>query len=178
MTFFHRTARREDLAGIVEIYNSTVPLRMVTADTVPVSVASRLSWFEEHTPSSRPLWVVEMDGEVAAWLSFADFYGRPAYSGTAELSIYVHEMYRKMGIGAYLLDQALDRAPALKVDTLVAFIFGHNYPSISLFGKSGFSEWGRLPGVAVLNTIKRDLVILGRHVKANQKSTGPEILRA
>lgn len=56
----HRTATRSDLPQIVEIYNSTIPSRMVTADAEPVSVESRMHWFEEHTPDLRPLWPAEM----------------------------------------------------------------------------------------------------------------------
>src|SRR6267378_1499836 len=93
----HRTAIRSDLPQIVEIYNSTIPSRITTADTEPVSVESRVHWFEEHTPDRRPLWVVEDAGRVAAWLSFSTFYGRPAYAKTAELSVYVHEAFRKRG---------------------------------------------------------------------------------
>jgi len=37
----YRTAIRSDLPQIVEIYNSTIPSRIVTADTEPVSVESR-----------------------------------------------------------------------------------------------------------------------------------------
>src|SRR6267143_5251942 len=91
----HRAATRSDLPQIVAIYNSTIPSRIVTADTEPVSVESRVSWFEEHTPNRRPLWVVEDAGRVVAWLSFSSFYGRPAYAKTAELSVYVHEAFRK-----------------------------------------------------------------------------------
>jgi L-amino acid N-acyltransferase YncA len=36
-----RDADEADLPVIVEIYNSTVPTRMVTADTEPVSIESR-----------------------------------------------------------------------------------------------------------------------------------------
>src|SRR3977135_4714948 len=82
----HRTGIPSDLPQIVEIYNSTIPSRIATADTEPVSVESRVHWFEEHTPDRRPLWVVEDAGRVAAWLSFSTFYGRPAYAKTAELS--------------------------------------------------------------------------------------------
>ena len=81
------------------IYNSTVASRMVTADTEPVPVENRIHWFEVHLPSSRPLWVVERDSHVAAWLSFSSFYGRPAYRRTAELSVYVHEAFRQQGLG-------------------------------------------------------------------------------
>jgi len=164
MPIAHRIATRGDLPQIVDIYNATIPSRMVTADTEPVSVESRVPWFEEHTPSRRPLWVVEDAGRVVAWLSFSSFYGRPAYAKTAELSVYVHEGFRKRGIGSYLLVQALAHAPALKVNTVLGFIFGHKQPSLALFHGLGFSRWGNLPKVAALDGVERDLVIVGRRV--------------
>jgi phosphinothricin acetyltransferase len=146
----------------VAIYNATIPSRQVTADTEPVSVESRVGWFEEHTPQRRPLWVVEEAGRVAAWLSFSAFYGRPAYDKTAELSIYVHEAFRRRGLGSYLLREAIAHAPAIGVDTLLGFIFGHNAPSLALFERFGFARWGELPKVAALDGVERDLVIVGR----------------
>lgn len=162
MSFAHRLAARDDLARIVEIYNATIPSRRVTADTEPVTVASRVQWFEDHNPDRRPLWVVETEGCIAAWLSFSSFYGRPAYSRTAELSVYVHESFRHRGLGSYLLTQAISQAPSLELDTLLGFIFAHNEPSLSLFEKSGFARWGELPRVALLDGVERDLVIVGR----------------
>lgn len=160
--YTHRLAARGDLARIVDIYNATIPSRQVTADTEPVSVESRVAWFEHHRPDFRPLWVVEAGGQIAAWLSFSTFYGRPAYDKTAELSVYVHDAFRHHGLGSYLLAQAIAHAPSIKVDTLLGFIFGHNEPSLRLFGKFGFARWGELPKVASLDGVERDLVIVGR----------------
>ena len=162
--FTHRIAQRSDLPQIVEIYNSTIPSRLVTAVTEPVSVESRLRWYEGHKPGSRPLWVAEVDGRIAGWLSFSSFYGRPAYNKTAEIRVYVHEAQRKVGLGAYFLTEALVHAPSLKLDTVLGFIFGHNLPSLALFRKFGFQRWGELPGVAALDGIERDLVIVGRRI--------------
>lgn len=39
-------------------------------------------------------------------------------------------------------------------------MFGHNDPSLGLLKKFGFKEWGMLPGVAELDGIERDLVIV------------------
>lgn len=161
----HRLAVELDLPRIVEIYNSTIPGRMATADLEPVSLESRVPWFEEHSPDRLPLWVVEEAGEVAAWLSFSSFYGRPAYSGTAELSIYVDAAHRGRGLGAYLLDAALAHAPTIGVTTLLGFIFAHNTPSLALFEGHGFVRWAHLPRVAVLDGLERDLVIVGRRVE-------------
>lgn len=162
--FKHRLAKQDDLPAIVKIYNATIPSRLVTADTEPVSVQSRISWFEAHTPETRPLWVVEAEGRITGWLSFSSFYGRPAYNKTAELSVYVDESFRRHGLGSYFLTQALAHAPSIRVDTLLGFIFGHNVSSLALFERFAFARWGELPKVAVLDGIERDLVIVGRRV--------------
>ena len=160
----HRVARREDLPAIVAIYNSTVASRMVTADTEPVTVASRERWFDEHEPARRPLWVTEQGGKITGWMSYSNFYGRPAYAGTAELSIYLHEACRGRGLGRYLLGEAIAHAPQIAVHTLLGFIFGHNMPSLQLFERFGFARWAQMPGVATLDGIERDLIILGKRV--------------
>ncbi|MBA2875567.1 GNAT family N-acetyltransferase [Thermaerobacillus caldiproteolyticus] len=164
-----RHAKREDLKAVVDIYNSTIPSRMVTADTEPVTVESREPWFLEHTPHSRPLWVVEADGKVCAWLSFQSFYGRPAYRHTAEISIYIAEGWRGHGIGRYLLQKAIEECPRLGIKTLLGFIFGHNEPSLKLFSRFGFEKWGHLPSVAELDGIERDLLILGKRIDSHKK---------
>jgi L-amino acid N-acyltransferase YncA len=164
MPYQHRLARFEDLPAIVAIYNSTVPSRLVTADTEPVSVESRHAWFAEHTPEKRPLWVVEEDVQVIGWLSFSNFYGRPAYAGTAELSIYLSEAARGRRLGSYFLAAAIAFAPKIAVHTLLGFIFGHNTPSLKLFEKFGFQRWAHMPRVATLDGIERDLDILGKRV--------------
>jgi phosphinothricin acetyltransferase len=159
-----RDAALPDLPAIVSIYNATVPTRMVTADTEPVSVESRVPWFHEHGPT-RPIWVADASGEVAGWLSFGSFYGRPAYAPTAEISIYVASGHRRQGIARILLLRAIERAPSLGVRTLLGFIFAHNAPSLRLFESHGFATWGTLPRVAVLDGVERDLVIVGRRIE-------------
>ena len=98
---------------------------------------------------------------LAAWLSFNSFHERPAYQPTAEISIYVAEAQRRRGLGRWLLREAVTRAPALGLSTLVGLIWAHNTPSLELFASEGFSRWGHLPRVAVLDSVERDLVILG-----------------
>jgi L-amino acid N-acyltransferase YncA len=161
-----RDATEADLPAIVEIYNATIPGRMVTADTEPVSIESRMPWFRAHNPRTRPIWVLAdpLNGRVCAWLSFSSFYGRPAYLSTAEISVYVAETARRRGLGKLLLREAIARAPACGVHTLLGFIFAHNDPSLQLFEKLGFGRWAHLPRVAVLDEVERDLVIVGRRV--------------
>jgi L-amino acid N-acyltransferase YncA len=167
-SFTRRTARLADLPAIVDIYNSTVASRQVTADTSPISIASREAWFAEHNPERRPMWVVPDDANpdagILGWLSFSDFNTRPAYGGSAELSIYLRQDARGRGLGRYLLSEAMRFAPQIEVHSLVGLIFGHNVPSLRLFEGAGFERWGFLPGVATLDGVERDLVIVGKRV--------------
>jgi phosphinothricin acetyltransferase len=157
-----RDAQAADLPAIVEIYNSTIPGRMVTADTEPVSVESRLKWFHEHNPEKRPLLVIEEDkDQILGWISLSDFYGRPAYHCTAEVSIYLKSSERGKGLGLYVLKTILEKAPSYGVSNLIGYIFAHNEPSLRLFRKAGFEQWGYLKEIAILDDIPRSVVIMG-----------------
>jgi L-amino acid N-acyltransferase YncA len=159
-----RDATLEDLLAIVAIYNAAIPSRMATADLEPVSVDSRRAWFAEHSPDSRPLWVIDDNGNLRAWISFQSFYGRPAYHATAELSVYVASDAQRRGYARRLVAEAIRRAPEFGLKTLLGFIFGHNEPSLALFRSFGFETWAHLPRVADLDGIERDLLILGRRL--------------
>ena len=187
MPFTIRDATPTDLRAIVAIYNESIPGRLATADTERVSVESRQEWFLEHTPDKRPLWVAEKivsadpdsihgsdwmrlpyqeqtAADITGWLSFQSFYGRPAYHITAEISLYVAPEWRRKGVGRTLLREAVRRAPSFGLRSLVAYVFAHNEPSLRLLESFGFERWGLLPGIAEMDGVERDLVILGRRV--------------
>jgi len=158
-------AQAADLPEIVDIYNSTIASRMVTADTEPQTIDDKQAWFDAHNSADRPLWVVRNEQqEMLAWMSFTSFYGRPAYHQTVEVSIYIKESERGNGLGKTLLSYAIEQAKGLGISKLLAFIFKHNVPSIRLFEQFGFVVWGDLPDVAVLDSQPRSLIIMGLHL--------------
>jgi len=158
-----RDAVEADLPAIVDIYNATVPTRMVTAELEPTTVEARLPWFREHSSDQYPFWVAESEGRLIGWLDFKKFLPRCAYRGTAEISVYVDEEFRRRGVARRLLEQAIARAPTLGITALVGLIFGHNEPSLKLFERLGFERWGLLPNVAQLDGVSRNLVVVGLH---------------
>jgi len=166
--FLLRLATYDDLPAIVEIYNSIIPGRMVTADLEPVTVTARRPWLEAHNARTRPVWVLEeaTTSRVIAWMSFDTFYLRAAYDGTIMLAIYIAEAHRRQGLGRALLRQAVAVAPQHGVHTILGYIFGHNAPSLALFAAEGFARWAHLPRVALLDGAERDLIIVGRRVGA------------
>ncbi len=166
MNMHIRYATHQDLPDIVAIYNASIAGRMATADTQPVTVAARETWFRDHDPERRPLLVAEDARGIAGWLSVRSFYGRPAYHATVELGYYVAPDRRGQGVGRLLLGEALSRAPGLGVRTLLAFVFVHNAPSVGLLEAFGFARWGLLPAVAEMDGREYDVLIMGRRVVA------------
>lgn len=155
-------ANLDDLPFIVDVYNSTIASRMVTADTSPVSLESKLAWFHQHNSNNRPLWLIKYQNQSCGWISLSSFYGRPAYSGTVEVSLYIHEHFREKKIGQYMLAQIEEYARKIGINVILSYVFGHNIPSIGLFNKMQYQQWGFFPKVAELDGIKRDLIILGK----------------
>jgi phosphinothricin acetyltransferase len=159
-----RDAAEADLPAIVAIYNEAIRGRISTAQLEEVSVEQRLPWFREHSARSHPLWVAEIDGQIAGWFSFHSFIKRAAYRRTAEISVYVGEKFRGRGVGKALLEKAIADSPGLEISALIGCIFAHNEPSLRLFERLGFERWGFLPRVAVVDGIDRGVVVMGRHV--------------
>jgi phosphinothricin acetyltransferase len=157
-------AQASDLEKIVATYNASIPGRFATADLEPVSVKSKLPWFHEHNESTRPLWLVHAGDQYLGWISFSSFYGRPAYSKTVEVSIYLETHAQGKGIGKECLIFAQKEARQRNILTLLGFIFGHNTPSLNLFYAQGFEKWAALPEIADMEGTWRDLIIVGKKV--------------
>jgi phosphinothricin acetyltransferase len=159
-----RHASAADLPAVVAIYNASIPGRLATADTEPVTVAQREEWFRAFDPKSRPMWVFESGGKVLGWLGLRSFYGRPAYHRTVESAVYVAPEHQREGVARKLLDHALAECPSLGVANVLAFVFAHNMPSVTLFEAHGFGRWGLLPKVCEMDGKEHDVLILGKRL--------------
>jgi phosphinothricin acetyltransferase len=76
----------------------------------------------------------------------------------------VDAAFRRRGIGTALVRHALEACPALSVKILMAYVLEWNSASLHLLRKTGFNEWGRLPGVADFDGVACGHVLMGRRV--------------
>ena len=167
--FTVQRAAIDDLSAILAIYNQSIAGKTATANLTPVTTEERLTWFGEHMDSAtRPIYVVTMrptgDDDAAptvvAWGSFSDLYARTAYHISTEISIYLHQAYHGQGLGSALIRWMLTQAPTLNIRNVVALIFSHNEPSLGLFKKFGFKQWGYMPKVCDMQGFIADVVML------------------
>lgn len=157
-----KEATISDLPQIVSIYNESIPGRLSTADLEPQTVEDKKEWFLSFAKDDRPFWVgTNEQGEIIGWVCYKSFYGRCAYRGTVEVSIYVSYSHHGKGVAHELLKYAIEQAPANKIDHITAFVFSQNIASINLFRKFGFEKWGHLPKIAKLGDERCDLEIWG-----------------
>lgn len=160
-----RDATDADLPAIVAIHNEAIPARRASAYLEPVTVESRQAWFDAHSPDRRPMWIVEEGGTPIAWGCLTDYSPRPAYSITAEVSLYITTAQQGRGIGPWLMQKLIDACPRLGVERLISLVFGHNEPSLRMHEKLGFEQWGLLPGVCDMQDgARRGVVVLGKRI--------------
>lgn len=144
-----RKAVEKDLPVINRIYNQAVRQRFCTAHLEEIGIRERERWFNEHDPARYPVFVAVEDQKVVGWMSMGPYRAdRQALIHVAEVSYYVDEANRGKGIGSALLDHAIGSASAYGFTVLIAILLNKNPASIGLLEKSGFIEWGRMPGIA------------------------------
>ena len=138
-----RPAVQDDIPTITHIYNQAVALKSATADITPVSEDDRRHWLAEHPMDTHPVWVAENSGIVTGYASLSPYRpSRMALRYTAEISYYVHEKHRGMGIGSSLIEHAIEQCPQLGIKTLFAILLDVNADSVGLLTKFNFREVG------------------------------------
>ena len=143
-----RKAERRDLKELLEIYNYEVVNGTSTFDAVPRTEEERLVWFNEHNRDNHPLYVAEIDGAVAGYVSLSEFRTKSAYYETVELSIYVAREYRRQGVAAAMMEFIIDLAKKDdSIHSIISVITGGNQISMQLHEKYGFTYCGSLTEV-------------------------------
>ncbi|SNT70576.1 GNAT family N-acetyltransferase [Psychrobacter sp. LV10R520-6] len=188
--FVVQRAGIEDLSAILAIYNQSIAGKQATANLVPVTTEERAAWFDDHLNNpSRPIYVIktintifESDQSdqsvqidqtkpsptIIAWGSFSDLYERIAYHISSEISVYLHQDYQGRGLGSLLTRWMLTQAPSLGIKNVVALVFAHNQPSLGLFYKLGFEQWGYMPQVCDMQGFIADVVMLGKTITSDE----------
>ncbi|MGH9102775.1 MAG: GNAT family N-acetyltransferase [Acidimicrobiales bacterium] len=138
-----RLVRLEDAQGVRTIYNHEVLHSTVTFDLVPRDLARQQAWIVEHSGAHPALVAVDGSGALAGFASLSPYRERPAYSTTAEDSVYVEREHRRQGVGLLLLRRLLELGAAQGFHAVMARVVGGHEASIELHRACGF----RLVGV-------------------------------
>lgn len=145
-----RIAEEKDLQAMLDIYNYEVTNGVATLDLQEKTLEERRAWFEEHNVENHPLYVADVDGCVAGYVSLSKYREKEAYKSCVELSIYVSPDYRKQGIATELMGFIIDVAKKDdRTHNVVSVITSGNVASQKLHSKFGFTFCGMIPEVGM-----------------------------
>jgi L-amino acid N-acyltransferase YncA len=160
-----RSATREDLPGILKIYNDAVLTTTATYDYEPRTLEHRRAWYDDHINNGYPIFVaLDETSTVVGWSSLSRYHDRPGYRYTTENSIYIAEAFRGRGIGKMLLQPLIDTARKQDFRVIIAAIDAENQASLKLHEKSGFEKVGHFKKVGYkfnrwLDVIYMELIV-------------------
>jgi phosphinothricin acetyltransferase len=138
-----RTAQREDLARINEIYNYYVVNTPVTFDVEPYTMERREAWFSQFATTGRHrLLVAEENRVVIGYAGTTRFRPKAAYETTVEATIYCAPEAVGKGIGKRLYAELF---ASLKGEDIHRFVAGYALPNVAteaLHRRFGFEVVG------------------------------------
>ena len=92
-----RAAAREDVPGILLIYNAAVREPAAAYEDVPHTLAQREEWFDHFTGRNYPILVAETAGVIVGWGSLGPHQERMGFRFTGAVAVYVTERSRRQG---------------------------------------------------------------------------------
>ena len=97
-------------------------------------------WDQAHFKKCR--YVILQEKTVVGWAVLSPVSLKGAYSGVAEISIYIDEKHKGMGVGTKLMNHMIQESEKNGFWLLESLIFQNNPASLRLHEKCGFREVG------------------------------------
>ncbi len=154
---------RNHWVEVAEIYQKGIDTKDATFRT---QIPTWETWNETHHQHSR--FVLLENEKVLGWCSITPVSKREAYTGVAELSVYVSLKYLGKGIGNKLMRALITSSEENGIWTLYSSLFPENNGSVNLHLKNGFREIGIREKIAKQDGIWRDTVLYERRSKKYQ----------
>lgn len=141
-----RKANEADIPAMNDIYNQAVLETVATFDLNPHTIEQRSDWFSRYQ-DRYPLFVAEVNGEVAGYGSLSPFRDKEAFIDTVELSIYLSPRFQGNGLGKKMMTVLIEDAKKRGFHTIISSITGGNEVSVRLHERFGFEFVGNFKEV-------------------------------
>lgn len=159
-----RPIELRDLEFVKEVLNEVIVNHDFYLSEYPKSDSDIRQWYDEHQNSDLyAIFVAEINGKPAGWVSLSNFRLIDGYDISAELSIYVSIRYYRIGIAGEMMRyiEEFARSKGL-LHKIVSVITATNLVSIALHNKCGFETEGILKEAAKKNGKYQDVVLMSK----------------
>ncbi len=155
-----KNAEKNHLEQINEITNYSIINTNFNFNFEPKTLEDTKKWYYEHIEKNFPIIVCLMDNKVVGWASLSTFRDYRGYDKTVEVSVYVRNNYKRMGIGSLLLQKIEDEAKNRNFHAIVSVITGGNDASINLHKKFGYEVKCTFEQIGYKNNLYLDVIFL------------------
>ncbi|MBB5336265.1 phosphinothricin acetyltransferase [Pectinatus brassicae] len=134
--------------------------------TFQPNLPSWKQWDEGHLQECR--FVIRADDNIVGWSALGAVSGRECYRGVVEVSIYIAEEARGLGLGEILLNHTIKASEQAGFWSLYSAVLAENIGSIALHKKCGFRQIGVREKLAKMESTGKwhDVVLFERRSKS------------
>ncbi len=168
MSWDIRPAEESDLPQINDMVNHFIRHTTVNWSYDDRPMEEALAWFRQHQPPRYPLYVVEQDGQVAAYGCLSPFRPKAGYWPVAENSVYVRPEYKGRGMGKALMQRLIADARQSGLRVITAWVDADNQESITFHERLGFRRVGEMRGIGEKFGRRLSVAILDLDLEENQ----------
>jgi len=152
-----RLMNEADYAKVASIYQQGMDSKQATFETKAPEWDSFNGKFLDFAK-----FVAIQDNEIVGWAGLSSVSSRCVYSGVCEVTVYVDETKRGLGIGKKLLNHLVELSERNNIWTLQAGIFPENKGSVKIHTDNGFRIVGYREKIGKMGEVWRDTLLLER----------------
>ena len=161
MDFIIDNMKETDWQQVAKIYLAGIKTEIATFQN---DVPSWEDWNHGHSTKCR--FVARAGDNILGWVAISPVSSRCVYAGVAEVSVYIGEEYKGMGVGTALLNYLIEQSEKEGYWTLQSGIIKENISSRNLHKKCGFREIGYRENLGKMNNGKwHDVILMERRSK-------------
>lgn len=165
-----RNATIEDASEILAIYRPYV-LNTAISFEVEVPTVEEISQRIVNYSINNPYLVATKDDKILGYAYSAPFSPRKAYEYSSEISLYIDEAAKGLGIGSLLYLKMEAELQARGIVQLISSITASNTASLAFFEKYDFIKAGQIPNIGYKFDQWHDVIWM-------MKTINPQILEA
>jgi len=155
-----RPMEAKDWVSVAKIYAEGIATGLATFEK---DIPSYETWDSAHMKTCR--LIAEQDDSILGWAALSPVSSRCVYGGVGEVSVYVGQNSRGLGVGKLLMESLIKESEQEGLWTLQSGIFPENEGSIELHKKVGFRFIGKREKVGKLDGVWKDNVLYERRSK-------------
>jgi L-amino acid N-acyltransferase YncA len=167
-----RDVTRDDLPGLLAIYNDVVATSTAIYSEQPSTLDDRTGWWQVRVAQGYPVLVAADGTGVLGFASFGDFRAWPGYRFTVEHTVHVRADRRSRGVGRALMETLFLRAAALGKHVMVGAVDADNRASLRFHERLGFVPAGHFAQVGFKFGRWLDLIFVQRFLDAESAARG------